>query len=132
MLTDGLRRRSFGVRYLALLGGEVGSKLCVLVAFAYLARVMGPREFGAIELALSITIFFVLAAECGLGSYGARLVEASPDRASELIPRAGLLRAVIGLAAYLGILTISVRSDSAGADLLALYGLVVLLTPFNT
>ena len=83
-MRDGLAQRSFVVRYLMLFGGEVGSKLCVLVAFAYLARALGPRDFGAIELALSTTIFFVLAAETGLGSYGARIVETNPERAGHL------------------------------------------------
>jgi PST family polysaccharide transporter len=117
------------VRYLTLFGGEAGSKLCVLIAFAYLARVLGPREFGAIELALSVTMFFVLAAEIGLGSYGARIVETAPHRAAELVPRAGLLRAMLALPAYALIVAISIRR---GVPLLAWYGLSVLLTPFNT
>ena len=129
MLGEGLRRRSFVVRYLTLFGGEAGSKLCVLVAFAYLARVLGPRDFGSIELALTMTIFFVLAAETGLGSYGARIVETEPHRAAELIPRAGLLRAMLAGVAYAIILVLSFRRGTA---ILALYGLTVLLTPFNT
>ncbi len=129
MVGDGLRRRSFVVRYLTLFGGEVGSKACVLLAFAYLARVLGPQRLGAVELALSMTIFFVLAAEIGLGSYGARVVETAPHRAAELVPRASLLRAMIAIPAYAVILAISVYRDST---LLALYGLTVLLTPFNT
>lgn len=129
MLGEGLTRRSFVVRYLTLFGGEVGSKLCVLLAFAYLARVLGPRDFGLIELALTMTIFFVLAAETGLGSYGARIVETAPQRASELIPRAGLLRAMLAVVAYTMILAVSFRR---GTGILALYGLTVLLTPFNT
>lgn len=126
---DGLRKRSFVIRYLTLFGGEAGSKLCVLLAFAYLARVLGPRDFGAIELALSMTIFFVLAAETGLGSYGARIVETAPHRAAELIARAGLLRAMLALPAYAIVLALSIQR---GTPVLALYGLTILLTPFNT
>jgi len=126
---EGLRRRSFVVRYLTLFGGEAGSKVCVILAFAYLARALGPRDFGAIELALSVTIFFVLAAETGLGSYGARIVETAPDRASQLIPQAGLLRAMLAVPAYAIIVAIAA---SRGSPTLAVYGLTVLLTPFNT
>jgi O-antigen/teichoic acid export membrane protein len=126
---EGLQKRSFVVRYLTLFGGEAGSKLCVLIAFAYLARALGPRDFGAIELALSMTMFFVLAAETGLGSYGARIVETSPDRAAALITQAGLLRTALALPAYAIILGLSVWR---GTGILALYGLTVLLTPFNT
>jgi PST family polysaccharide transporter len=129
VLGEGLARRSFVVRYLTLFGGEVGSKLCVLLAFAYLARVLGPRDFGLIELALTMTIFFVLGAETGLGSYGARIVETAPQRAPELIARAGLLRAMLAVAAYTIILALSFQR---GTGMLALYGLTVLLTPFNT
>ena len=38
----GLRRHNFIVRYLTLFGGEVLSKLCVLAAFAFLARGLTP------------------------------------------------------------------------------------------
>jgi O-antigen/teichoic acid export membrane protein len=132
VLTGTLRRRSFGVRYLALLTGEIGSKVCVVVAFGWLAHVLGPGDFGAIEFALSVTIFFVLAAECGLGSYGARLIEETPHRAPELIPQVGLIRATLALAGYLVMMAIAATAGTAGAALLGIYGLVVLLTPFNT
>src|SRR4030095_4419623 len=106
MLTEGLQRRSFVIRYLTLFGGEAFSKACVLVAFAYLARVLGPRDFGIIELALSVTVLFVLGAETGLGSYGARIIERTPERAGELVPRVIVLRAMLGIPAYLIILGI--------------------------
>jgi len=128
-MRDGLAKRSFVVRYLMLFGGEVGSKLCVLVAFAYLARALGPRDFGAIELALSTTIFFVLAAETGLGSYGARIVETNPERAGQLVARAILLRSMLAVPAYLVLVALSIWRGSA---VLAIYGLTVLLTPLNT
>jgi O-antigen/teichoic acid export membrane protein len=129
VVSESLQRRSFVVRYLTLLGGEAGSKLCVLIAFAYLARTLGPREFGAIEVALSMTMFFVLAAEAGLGSYGARILETAPHRAATLISQASLLRAALALPAYAVILGLSAWR---GIGILALYGLTVLLTPFNT
>jgi len=132
MLIDGLQRRSFVIRYLTLFGGELFSKGCVLVAFAYLARVLGPRDFGIIELALSITVFFVLGAETGLGSYGARIIETNPGRAAELVPRVILLRAMLGIPAYVVILGISARYGISGIGILAIYGLIVLLTPFFT
>lgn len=39
----------------------------MLVAFAYLARVLDPREYGVVELALSVTVFIVLGVESGMG-----------------------------------------------------------------
>ena len=51
-----------------LLGiGEFASKVCGFVAFAYLARVLGPREFGQLEFALALIFFFTLFVDCGLG-----------------------------------------------------------------
>jgi O-antigen/teichoic acid export membrane protein len=132
MRIDGLYRRSFFVRYLTLFGGEGFSKLCAFGAFAYLARTLGPRNFGTVELALSVTVFFVLGAESGLGSYGARLIERSPSLAPTLIPQVAVLRAMLGLPAYLSILVISESYGLPGVGILAIYGVLVLLTPFFT
>jgi O-antigen/teichoic acid export membrane protein len=132
MLVDGLQRRSFVVRYLTLFGGEVFSKGCVFVAFAYLARVLGPRDFGIVELALSVTVFFVLGTESGLGSYGARIIERTPERAAQLVPRVIVLRAVLGIVGYGLILAVSTRYGLPGLGILAIYGLIVLFTPFFT
>jgi PST family polysaccharide transporter len=129
---DRLRRRSFVARYLTLFGAETVSKLCVLATFAYLARVLGPRDFGIIELALSITVFFVLGTETGLGTYGARIIETSPDRAPQLIPRVAGLRAMLGVPAYVLIVTLATWYRAPGLGILAIYGLMVLLTPFFT
>jgi O-antigen/teichoic acid export membrane protein len=127
---DGLKRRSFVVRYLTLFGGEGFSKICAFAAFAYLARTLGPRDFGTIELALSVTVFFVLGAESGLGSYGARLIERSPHLAPQLVPQVAVLRMMLGIPAYLIILFISEWLGLPGVGLLAIYGLLVLISPF--
>jgi len=127
-----LNRRSFVVRYLILFGGEGFSKLCAFGAFAYLARVLDPRSFGTVEFALAVTVFFVLGAESGVGAYGARLLEQSPNRATTLIPQIATLRFLLGLPAYLVILLASQRYGIPGVGILAIYGVVVLLTPFFT
>jgi len=132
MRIDGLRRHSFVIRYLILFGGEGFSKLCAFGAFAYLARTLGPRNFGTVELALSVTVFFVLGAESGLGSYGARLIERSPGLAPTLIPQVAVLRGMLGLPAYAVILFMSERYGMPGVGILAIYGVLVLLTPFFT
>ncbi len=132
MQTEGLKRHSFVVRYLMLFGGEGFAKVCAFGAFAYLARTIGPREFGLVELSLSVTVFFVLGAESGLGSYGARLIERTPSQAASLIPQVAILRAMLGIPAYLAILLLSKRYGMPGAGILAIYGALVLLTPFFT
>lgn len=127
-----LRQHSFVVRYLTLFGGEVTSKLCVIAAVAYLARVLPPSEYGLVELALSTTTFFVLAVETGFGNYGARLLGTAPERAAQLVPQSTLLRGLLALPVYGVILVLAIRTGSAGTTMLAIYGLTVLLTPLNT
>jgi O-antigen/teichoic acid export membrane protein len=132
MLSERFQRRSFIVRYLTLFGGEAFSKVCVFAAFAYLARVLGPENFGVIELALSVTVFCVLGAENGLGSYGARMVQQHPKLIPELIPRIIVLRAMLSIPAYIVILSLSSRYGMPGIGLLAIYGVITILTPFFT
>lgn len=122
----------FSKRYLTLFAGEVLSKLCVFAAFAYLARVLGPAGFGLIELALSITLFFVMAVDGGLGSYGARVVSARPEEAPRLLAQITTVRAIAAVLAYVPILLGSLYYGMPGAGMLAVYGLVVFVVPlFN-
>ena len=126
------RTGGFSKRYLTLFAGEVISKLCVFAAFAYLARVLGPSGFGLIELALSITMFFVMAVDGGLGSYGARVVSAQPDEAPRVLAQITAVRAVAAVIAYVPILLGSLFYGMPGAGMLAVYGLVVFVVPlFN-
>ena len=129
---DHLRHRSFAARYLTLFGGETFSKLCVLAAFAYMAWMLPPSDYGIVELALSITVFFVLGVESGMGLYGARIVAASPERMSRLVPQVMLLRAVLALPAFALMLGVAIHYRPAGLGLLAINAIAVLLTPFLT
>jgi O-antigen/teichoic acid export membrane protein len=127
-----LTRRSFAVRYLTLFGGETFSKLCVMAAFAYLARALEPAAYGIVELALSITVFFVLGVESGMGLYGARIVAASPHRLPRLLPAVVLLRAALAIPTFAVILGIAMWYRANGLGILAINGIAVLLTPFLT
>jgi len=127
-----LRHRSFAVGYLALSGGETFSKVCVMGAFAYLARVLAPADYGIVEQALAITVFFVLGVESGMGLYGARVVAASPERLPQLVSQVMVLRAVLGVPAFAAILALAAHYRMAGLGILAVNGIAVLLTPFLT
>jgi O-antigen/teichoic acid export membrane protein len=131
-VTTTLHQRSFAVRYLTLFGGETFSKLCVVAAFAYLAHVLTPAEYGTVELALAITIFFVLGVESGMGLYGARVVATHPDRIPSLVPQVMLLRISLGVPAFALMLVVATYSRVAGLGILAINGIAVLLTPFLT
>ena len=126
------RSGGFSKRYLTLFAGEVFSKLCVFAAFAYLARVLGPSGFGLIELALAITMFFVMTVDGGLGSYGARTVSAHPEDAPRVLAQITAVRLVAAAIAYVPILLLSLFYGMPGAGMLAVYGLVVFAVPlFN-
>jgi O-antigen/teichoic acid export membrane protein len=127
-----LPRRSFLVRYLTLFGGEAFSKLCVLAAFGHLARVLDPSQYGIIELALAVTVFFVLGVESGMGLYGARVVAADHERIPRLVPEVMVLRAALGVPAFLLILAVAAGYQASGLGILAINGIAVLLTPFLT
>jgi O-antigen/teichoic acid export membrane protein len=128
---DGLRRQSFAVRYLTLFGGEAFSKLCVMAAFAYMARVLSPAEYGIVELALAVTVFFVVGVEGGMGLYGARVVAAQPERIPTLVPQVMLLRGLLALPAFVAMLAVA-RYHSAGLGLVGVTAIAVLMTPFLT
>lgn len=88
------------VRDLALLfGGELASKLVGVVAFAWLARALEPRAYGAVELAVSLSLFFALIVDFGLGPIGAREVARDPGRAGGLAARIPAARLLLALAA---------------------------------
>ena len=127
-----LRQTSFASRYLTLFGGETFSKLCVMAAFAYLAHVLSPADYGIVEQALAITVFFVLSVESGMGLYGARVVAAAPERIPTLVSRVMLLRVLLGVPAFAIIIAVSYYYRFAGLGILAVNGLAVLLTPFLT
>lgn len=131
-MTGPLRQRSFAIRYLTLTAGETFSKVCVMAAFAYLTHVLTPTQYGTIELALSITVFFVLGVESGMGLYGARIVAAYPDRAARLVPQVMLVRALLAAPAYCLILLVAWQYEAYGLGILAINGLAILLTPFLT
>jgi O-antigen/teichoic acid export membrane protein len=127
-----LRQSPLAARYLALSGGELFSKVCILFAFGYLARVLEPGAFGIVELALSVVLFAGLAVEVGTGSYGARVIAADETALRRLLPQVMLLRGALSIPAYVLVSGLALYYDAAGLDVLAVYGVVLLIAPFLT
>src|SRR4051812_33952142 len=121
-------RRDVAAGYATLLCGEALSKLSVLVAFAYLARVLGPSGLGRIELALSWTVVFVLTAESCLGSYGARVLAVDRAAAPWLVPQIMILRALFVIPVF-AVLAVASRWLPL-SPLVLLFGCVILSVPF--
>jgi PST family polysaccharide transporter len=69
---------NLAINFLILSGGEFLCKILTLVAFAYLARVLGPDAFGIVEFAIAVAFVFSLLVDGGFDKYGA--VEVAKDR----------------------------------------------------
>jgi O-antigen/teichoic acid export membrane protein len=87
---------------IVLSGGELASILLGIVAFAHLARALGPESYGAVELAISMGFVFAVAVDLGTGAIGTREIARDRSRMRDLaaqIPATRLLLAAIAIPA---------------------------------
>ena len=114
-----------------LSSGELLSKVFAVIAFAYLARVLGPAEFGNLELTLAVIVFLTLLVDSGLGPYGARELAKNRALVNRLATHIVLIRCALAIAVY-SLLAISlalIETASSVKTLLLLYGLTLLGLP---
>jgi PST family polysaccharide transporter len=119
--------------YAALSGGEFLAKLAGFLAFAYLARVLGPPAYGSVELAVALVTVFGLVVDFGLGPIGAREVTRRRQRAPELarlIPGARLALAVLAAAAMASCIAVTDR-PRASQQLVWLFAVGLLAAPWS-
>jgi O-antigen/teichoic acid export membrane protein len=111
--------------------GEFASKVCGFVAFAYLARVLGPQEFGQLEFALALIFFLALVVDCGLGSYGAREIARDQSLVGYLTTHILLVRCLLGVFAFtlLAVLLVFLDKPWAIEKIIWLYGVTLLVQP---
>ncbi len=123
--------RLFAANFTLLAAGEVVSKAFTFIAFAYLARQLGPSAFGGVEFALALIVLFTLVVEGGLSPYGAREVAKDPSALSRLASQIVALRSVLALGAFMLLLGVLVLLSVSWPvkQLLLLYGLTLFLTP---
>jgi O-antigen/teichoic acid export membrane protein len=119
------------VNYALLSAGEAISKIFAFLAFAYLARVLGPDTYGAVEFAIAITMFFNLVVEGGLGLLGAREIAKDEKSVKLLTSHIIVLRSLLAIGAFLLLLIFVALSDKSGPEkhLVILYGLQLFWTP---
>src|SRR5687767_11886190 len=86
--------------FLLLVVGELGAKLFGFVAFAYMARVLGPKEFGQLEFALAVIFFLTLLVDCGLSAYGAREIAKDEVAIKRYTLHIIVLRCMLAAAAF--------------------------------
>ncbi len=113
--------------FLALSGGEIVAKLVGFAAFAYLARVLGPESYGAVELAVAVSLFFTLIIDFGLGPIGAREVARDAGRVPELAASVPTLRTLLAILAVAAMWLVpeALDASSATANLIRLYAMAL-------
>jgi O-antigen/teichoic acid export membrane protein len=115
-----------------LSAGEFAAKLLTFASFSYLARILGPGQYGSLELTLAVMVFFTLPVDLGLGAYGAREIAYNRGRASRLLREITGLRFILALCSMLalGIFILILRKPLEVKLLLSLYGVSLLGGPF--
>lgn len=118
--------------YLFLSAAEFVAKIAATVAFAYLARVLGPEGYGYLEFVLAILFFFTLLVDSGLSTFGAREIAKDPSLAGHLIVNITFTRILLAVVAFLLLLLISTILDKPQdiSKLLILYGITLFGLPW--
>jgi O-antigen/teichoic acid export membrane protein len=129
-----LRRIRFprlATNYALLSGAEFISKVLGAIAFAYLARVLGPQSYGYLEFIIAIIFFFTLVVDSGLGSYGAREIAKDTSGYDRLTTHITLARFFLACVAFviLTLITISFNQPQEIKLLLFLYSLTLFALP---
>ena len=124
--------KRLAVNFLFLSGGEFTAKLLTFASFTYLARMLGPVSYGALEFTLAVMVFFTLPADLGLGMYGAREIARNPSSAARLLREITGLRLFLTLCSMLllGVFIFFVQKSPEQKTLLGLYGFSLLGTPY--
>ena len=134
-MTSGARKsaRAMVRDYAALSGGELVSKILGFAAFAYLARVLDPEGYGALELAVALSMMGLLVVDFGMGPIGARDVTNRPERASALareVPAARLLLALVAVGA-MTVAALAIGDSPESRTLILCFGLGLSATPWT-
>lgn len=139
-----LRLRAFGRKltgdgfrffhdFVVLAGGQVFAKLAGFLAFAWLARVLEPVQYGGVEYVVGLALFFSLLVDGGLGVIGTRRIAKDPGQTALLafqIPLARLLIALVAVPLMIGIATLAVHGD-VPMPLILLFAFSLLLAPWR-
>jgi O-antigen/teichoic acid export membrane protein len=117
--------------FFLLSGGEALSKIFAFLAFAYLARLLGPDTYGDIEFALAVSLFFNLVVEGGLGLLGAREIAKDEKSVTTLTFHIVTIRFVLAICAFILLVAFALISNQTTEEkqLVILYGLTLFGTP---
>lgn len=131
------RRQIFfllGKNYLVLSSAEFFSKILSAVAFAWLARILGPEMYGQLEFTIAIFFIFGLLVDSGLGFYGAKETARRPDQLNSLFLSITSNRFILALFSVIlmNALALHPAIEQSTRNLIFLYSLALLLMPWLT
>jgi O-antigen/teichoic acid export membrane protein len=98
---QGAGRSRLAVNYALLSAGEFIAKIFGLLAFAYLARVLGPQHYGYLEFTIALVFAFTLVVDCGLSAYTAREIAKDRSAASRFAVHLVAVRVLLAIGAFL-------------------------------
>jgi O-antigen/teichoic acid export membrane protein len=107
--------------------GEVVSKFLMFITFVYVARVLGPENFGKWGFVFSLVSFFYITSSIGLDVFGAREIAKNKKNSSSILNQVLSIKMVLGLINYmvlLGALFLLPHGNDVKI-LIAVYGLSI-------
>lgn len=117
-----------------MMGERVASLGLVLVATVFVARYLGPEDFGALSYAKSIGALFAVAGHMGLHGLVVREIVKYPEARAETLGTAAALKLLGMSAGYLVLLLYALAYEGPGTTefyLVAIVGLALLLRPLD-
>jgi len=116
--------------FLSLSVANIIVGLAGFVGIVYLARVLGPADFGVVNFAIAIITYFMLIANLGLPMLGTRQIARDKDRVREYTANIIALRLALAVISFLLLLLFVLIIDRPAETkyLIVLYGLA--LFPF--
>lgn len=92
--------RRIAKNFLSLAVAGIIASLIGFVGIVYLARVLGPGDFGKINFAIAIVAYFMLIANLGLPMLGTREVARDKDRIKDYVGNIVTMRLTLGAIAF--------------------------------
>ena len=113
---------------------KIVSIIVAIVVGIWVARYLGPKDFGRLNYATSVIAFFVPFATLGMNRVLIKEVVQSPDQRDNLLGTAFMLRGISSVSSVLIILflVINVEREPIIQQMLFIVGLGILFQPFTT
>lgn len=114
--------------FFSLTAANAVSKITGLLTVVYLARVLGPGDFGKINFALAFISYFAMLAHLCVNTIGTRDISQRPEGMADTVDRILSLKLMLGAAAFvlLAACLPFTGQDAAMKRLVLFYGLTIL------